>query len=240
MCYPVTYPKTDLESRKPQLTQLTSRDCALIAAAAADSKKGTDILIQDVSNLLDVTDYFVIISAQNDRQVEAISDEVEEKLREKAGIKPYGREGLEDCRWVLLDFGEMVVHIFQEETRDYYRLETIWNDAPLVDVSEAGIEYPDYSERIAKLVDAVLKNQSGEGDSTEAFEPGEEAAAENGDEAGIEGSDEADEAAGDAEAEAEAGEEPASSGETDEEPAHDGETGNGPAAEAAASAKPGA
>lgn len=193
------------------MTQLTSRDCALIAAAAADSKKGTDILIQDVSNLLDVTDYFVIISAQNDRQVEAISDEVEEKLREKAGIKPYGREGLEDCRWVLLDFGEMVVHIFQEETRDYYRLETIWNDAPLVDVSEAGIEYPDYSERIAKLVDAVLKNQSGEGDSAEAFEPGEEASAEDGDEAETEGGEAAEagaEPAGETAVEAEAEKEP--------------------------------
>lgn len=155
------------------MTQLTSRDYALIAAAAADSKKGTDILIQDVSDLLDVTDYFVIVSAKNDRQVEAISDEVEEKLREKAGLKPYGREGLENCKWVLLDFGEMVVHIFQEETRDYYRLETIWNDAPLVDVSEAGIEAPEYSERISKLIDAVLRNESGEGDSAEEYQPEE-------------------------------------------------------------------
>ncbi len=136
---------------------MTSKQCALIAAAAADSKKGTDIIIQRVAELLLVTDYFVIVSASNDRQVEAIADEVEEQLREKAGLKTIGKEGFDDRTWVLLDYGELVVHIFQQETREFYRLETIWNDAPLVDVCEAGIEDPQYSERIAKLVDCTPK-----------------------------------------------------------------------------------
>ncbi len=137
---------------------MTSKQCALIAAAAADSKKGTDIIIQRVAELLLVTDYFVIVSASNDRQVEAIADEVEEQLRLQAGIKTISKEGFDDKTWVLLDYGELVVHIFQQETREFYRLETIWNDAPLVDVREAGIENPEYSERITKLIESTPKD----------------------------------------------------------------------------------
>ncbi len=141
---------------------MTSRECALIAAAAADSKKATDIIVQRVAELLIVTDYFVIASGSNDRQVEAIADEIEEKLREKAGIKPIGREGFDDRTWVLLDYGELVVHVFQQETREFYRLETIWNDAPLVDVREAGIEAPEYSGRIIKLIESTPRDTGDE------------------------------------------------------------------------------
>ncbi len=141
---------------------MTSRECALIAAAAADSKKGTDIIVQRVAELLIVTDYFVIVSASNDRQVEAIADEIEDKLREQAGIKPIGREGFGDRTWVLLDYGELVVHVFQQETREFYRLETIWNDAPLVDIREAGIEDPEYSERIEKLIESTPRDDGSE------------------------------------------------------------------------------
>ena len=141
---------------------LTPRDYALIAAAAADSKKAKDIVIQEVSELLVVTDYFVIATGANDRQVAAIADEIEEKLREKAGIKPIGREGFLNCTWVLLDYGELIVHVFQPQTRDFYRIETLWNDAPVIDVSEAGIEDPEYSERIAKLLsrEVTVKEES--------------------------------------------------------------------------------
>ena len=147
---------------------MTSRECALIAAAAADSKKATDIIVQRVAELLIVTDYFVIASGSNDRQVEAIADEIEEKLREKAGIKPIGREGFDDRTWVLLDYGELVVHVFQQETREFYRLETIWNDAPLVDVREAGIEAPEYSERIIKLIESTPRDTGDMGDEMAA------------------------------------------------------------------------
>lgn len=131
---------------------MNSRELALIAAAAADSKKGVDIVIQKVSNLILVTDYFVIATGMNDRQVEAIADEVEEQLRIKADVKPIGREGYDERTWILLDYGEVVVHVFQPQTREFYRLETLWNDAQFVDISEAGIEAPEYSERIAKLI----------------------------------------------------------------------------------------
>jgi len=113
----------------------------------------TDIIIQEVRDLLKVTDYFVIVTGQNNRQVDAIADEVEEKLRVECGIKPIGCEGREDCSWVLIDYGEVVVHIFQPEIREFYRLESLWNDAPIIDVSEAGIEHPEYTERVGKIAE---------------------------------------------------------------------------------------
>lgn len=133
---------------------MTPRDYAIIAAQAADSKKGMDIIVQHVAELLVITDYFVIVTGANDRQVAAIADEVEEQLLEKAGIKPIGREGLDDRKWILLDFGELVVHVLQQAERDFYRIETLWNDAPILDLAECGIEEPMRSERpLEKLED---------------------------------------------------------------------------------------
>lgn len=133
----------------------SSRECALIAARAADSRKATDIMIIKVGDMIDVTDYFVLATGANTPQVEAILDAVEEALRVEAGIKPASREQTKDHTWELLDYGSFVVDIFQPEAREYYRLETLWNDAPIVDLAEADIEHPEYSERIAKLVGQV-------------------------------------------------------------------------------------
>lgn len=135
-------------------TEFTSRDLALIAARAADDKKATDIMVQEVRELISVTDYFVIATASNNRQVQAIIDEIEEKTLEIARVKPYHREGTEDGLWALLDYGNFVVHVFQPETRDYYRLEALWNDAPVLDLSkEEGFSPIEYSERISKLLE---------------------------------------------------------------------------------------
>ena len=112
---------------------LTALEKVMIAANAADSKKATDIVIQDVRELVSVTDYFVIVTAQNNRQVAAVLDEIEEKEIELAGVKPFGIEGAEEGFWALLDYGDFVVHCFQPEGRDYYRLEEVWNDAPTVE-----------------------------------------------------------------------------------------------------------
>lgn len=131
----------------------TTRECALIAAIAADEKKATDIMVQEVGELISVTEYFVIATASNNRQVAAIIDEIEEKLREQAHIKPVHREGTQDGTWSLLDYGSFVVHVFQPETREYYRLEALWNDAPVIDLAaEAGLTDIEYSDRIAKLL----------------------------------------------------------------------------------------
>ncbi|MGI6032600.1 MAG: ribosome silencing factor [Coriobacteriales bacterium] len=133
-----------------------ARELALIAARAMDEKKGTDIVIQHVGELLDVTDYFVICTAANNRRVDAIADEVREKLREQGGVSPLSTEGLEDSKWVLIDYGSIVVHIFQPKEREYYRLEQLWDEASTVDVAEAGIDDAVYSERIATLLGREL------------------------------------------------------------------------------------
>lgn len=90
----------------------------------------------NVAELLVVTDYFVICTGRNDRQVKTIADEIEERLRVEAGIKPLGREGLPEAKWVLLDFIDVVVHVFQPEERDFYRLEKLWGEAPRLALPE--------------------------------------------------------------------------------------------------------
>ena len=100
-------------------TEKTSRECALIAACAADEKKATDIMVQEVRDLIGVTDYFVIATASNNRQVEAIIDEIEDAVRTKAQMKPLHREGTQDGTWSLVDYGSFVVHVFQPQTREY-------------------------------------------------------------------------------------------------------------------------
>lgn len=130
-----------------------SRECALIAARAADEKKASDILVQDVRELVSITDYFVIVTAANSRQVEAIIDEIEDALREQAHLKPSHTEDSRDGSWSLLDYGDVVVHVFMPEAREYYRLEELWNDAPTIDLAaEAGLTDVEYSDRIQKML----------------------------------------------------------------------------------------
>ena len=131
----------------------TPREMAIIAARAADAKKATDIVVQEVGDLISMTEYFVIVTAANNRQVNAIIDAIEEALREQAHAKPFHREETRDGSWELLDYGSVVIHVFQPETREFYRLEALWNDAPVMDLAaEAGIEGAVYSDRIAALL----------------------------------------------------------------------------------------
>ena len=133
--------------------QKTSRELAIIAAQAADEKKATDILVQDVAELVGETDFFVIVTASNSRQVNSIVDAIKEDLRAKGGGKAFHVEGTQDGSWSLLDYGQIVVHVFQPETREYYRLEELWNDAPVLDLAkEAGLCDVEYSDRISKLL----------------------------------------------------------------------------------------
>ena len=101
------------------------------AARAASDKLATDLLAFDVSDQLAITDAFLLASGNNDRQVKAIVDEVEDKLRE-VGAKPLRREGERDGRWVLIDYAEIVVHVQHEEERSFYALERLWRDCPLI------------------------------------------------------------------------------------------------------------
>ncbi len=102
-----------------------------VAARAAGEKLAHQIVAFDVSDQLAITDVFVIASAGNDRQVKAVVDEVQAKLRE-AGAKPLRREGERQGRWVLLDYGEIVVHVQHDEEREFYALERLWRDCPLI------------------------------------------------------------------------------------------------------------
>jgi len=108
-----------------------ARDLVRIAARAADSKQGEDLVALDVSGPLPLTDVFLLASGRNERNVLAIASEVEDKLNE-AGVKTLRREGRAEGRWVLLDFGDLVVHVFHEEDRMYYSLERLWKDCPVI------------------------------------------------------------------------------------------------------------
>ena len=103
------------------------------AARAAADKLATDLLAFDVSEQLAITDAFLLVSGANDRQVKAIVDEVEDKLRE-IGAKPIRREGQRDGRWVLIDYGEIVVHVQHSEERQFYALERLWRDCPIIEL----------------------------------------------------------------------------------------------------------
>jgi ribosome-associated protein len=105
------------------------------AARAAADKLATDLVAFDVSEQLAITDAFLLASGANDRQVKAIVEEVEDKLRE-IGAKPVRREGERDGRWVLIDYGEIVVHVQHSEERQFYALERLWRDCPTIDLPE--------------------------------------------------------------------------------------------------------
>ncbi|MGH9043917.1 MAG: ribosome silencing factor [Acidimicrobiales bacterium] len=106
---------------------------ALIAARAADSKLGTQTVVMSMSEMLGVVDAFVITSGRNGRQVRALSEEIERAVELTGGASPIAIEGLADASWVLMDYGDFVVHVFIEETRSYYDLEHLWSAAPRVE-----------------------------------------------------------------------------------------------------------
>ena len=112
----------------------TPLELARAAAMAADSKKAEDLVVIDLSLDSDVCDYFVICTAANARMADAIVDEVEEKLRVNYGERPLSSEGRADGAWILMDYGALVVHVFQPESREFYRLDNLWGDAPRVEL----------------------------------------------------------------------------------------------------------
>lgn len=108
-----------------------------VAAEAAAEKLADDIIAYDVSDQLVITDAFVLCSASNDRQVRAIVDEIEDRLRMEADAKPARREGEREGRWVLLDYLDIVVHVQHEEDRTFYALERLWKDCPDIKLPES-------------------------------------------------------------------------------------------------------
>jgi ribosome-associated protein len=115
-----------------------SRDLARLAARVAASKQGEAVVVLDVRDLITITDFFVIASGASDRQVKTIADEVGHALK-KEGARPVRTEGEASSRWILLDFVDFVVHVFHAEERDFYRLENLWADAPVVTWEAGGV-----------------------------------------------------------------------------------------------------
>jgi ribosome-associated protein len=113
-----------------------AREILQLAAAAADSKGGIDLVALDVSGPLPLTDAFLLVTGSVERNVIAIASEVEDQLNE-AGVRTLRREGKAEGRWILLDFGDLVVHVFHEEDRMYYALERLWKDCPVLPLEVA-------------------------------------------------------------------------------------------------------
>ena len=114
-----------------------ARELLAIAATAADAKQAEDLVALDVSGPLPLTDIFLIATGRNERNVVAIAGEIEDKMLE-AGAKTLRREGRAEGRWILLDFGDIIVHVFHEEDRMYYSLERLWKDCPAIPLDVAG------------------------------------------------------------------------------------------------------
>jgi len=112
---------------------------ATTAAAVADDKQGTDTVVLEVGAVLAITDFFVITSATNSRQVRTIAEAVEERLKFEGGPSPVRVEGRSDLTWVLLDYGDIVVHVFLEETRRFYDIERLYRDVPVIDWRSAAV-----------------------------------------------------------------------------------------------------
>jgi ribosome-associated protein len=104
-----------------------------IAVQAAENKKAVDVTVLDISNVTIIADYFIICSGRSNTQVQAIAESIQEELK-KEGVLAMRREGFREASWVLLDYGDVIVHVFQEKERQFYNLERLWGDARIVDV----------------------------------------------------------------------------------------------------------
>jgi ribosome-associated protein len=118
------------------------RTWAALAARAAEDKKATSTVVLEVGPILAITDAFVITSGNNVRLVRTIAEEVERQVKTGDGPSPLRIEGLDDARWVLLDYGDFVVHVFLDEVRDFYDLERLWSDAPRLDWQALAADLP--------------------------------------------------------------------------------------------------
>ena len=109
------------------------KELALVLADALDEKKALDIIILDVESLVGYTSYFVLASGRGERHVQSLADHLRRHLRTDQGVRPMGVEGAKSGKWALLDFGDVVVHVFKEDERDFYDLEGLWQDAPRIE-----------------------------------------------------------------------------------------------------------
>lgn len=110
----------------------TARDRAILAAQIADEEKATDVLVLEVAPISSIADYFVLANGSNRRLVRRLAEAIEVKIGEKFGERPVRVEGAREQEWVLIDYGDMVVHVFLDEIREFYEIERLYNDVPTV------------------------------------------------------------------------------------------------------------
>ncbi|MDO5751175.1 MAG: ribosome silencing factor [Rothia sp. (in: high G+C Gram-positive bacteria)] len=136
----------------------SSIDALRIAARAAEEKQGTNMFAVDAVDAMGLIDGFMVVSAHNERLVNAVADEIEDALREQADLKPIRREGRASGRWILLDFGDIVVHVQHEEEREFYALDRLWSQAPRIELnveSEAPFDIEgETEEEAARIIPA--------------------------------------------------------------------------------------
>ena len=135
---------------------MDSKKLAIKISELIFSKKGFDVTILNLSKLASFADFFVICSADSTTQVKAISDEVDKKLRDE-GIRVWHREGYNALSWVLLDFVDVVVHIFKKDAREFYNLEKLWGDAPVIKVTDPAIKKESKTKASPKLKKTTKK-----------------------------------------------------------------------------------
>ncbi|MEP1123921.1 MAG: ribosome silencing factor [Ilumatobacter sp.] len=126
------------ESAAPVTTPDDGRTLALLAARTADDKKGDDVLVLDVGDVLAIAGWFVIVSASNSRLVESLAEDIERAAKSELGISPVRTEGHRERQWVLIDYGDVVVHVFHKEMRDFYEIERLYGDVPRLDWAKTG------------------------------------------------------------------------------------------------------
>ena len=111
-----------------------------LAVGFALDKKGFDLKLFDVRELSSLTDFILIVSGRSDRQVQAIAENIRSEFKHQHQLLPLAVEGLDQGRWVLLDYGDFMVHVFQPQVRDFYDLEGLWSEAPEIELEQAGVE----------------------------------------------------------------------------------------------------
>ncbi len=124
---------SDPTEHPTHLSDLTARELAILVARTADDKKATDTLVIEVGPILAVTEYFEITSASNRRLVRSVTDDIEAAVRSVTGRSPLRVEGAREQQWVLVDYGDVVVHVFSDETRSFYEIERLYRDVPKID-----------------------------------------------------------------------------------------------------------
>ena len=114
---------------------MDSLEKALFCAETANDNKAVDLVILELKAETSLSDYFIICSGTSDRHTKSIAENIEHALKEK-GVKPLGKEGLQEAKWILLDYDDVIIHIFQTEEREFYDLESLWDDCPKIPCSQ--------------------------------------------------------------------------------------------------------